>query len=105
MYKDREDKMECRKKETVKEKGKENGKSRNERKRLKGTWGKKKQRKKGGAKESLNFHPTSIINELFFDLLENSRLVNKQGVRAVTHTVLTSAVVRHIDSKVYWGRR
>jgi len=75
VYKDREDKMECRKKETVKEKGKEKGKSRNERKRMKGTWRKEKQRKKEGAKESRNFNTTLIINELFFDLLVNSRLV------------------------------
>jgi hypothetical protein len=66
----------------VKEKGNEKDKSRNERKRMKGTWRKEKQRKKEGVKGSRNFHPTLIINELFFDLLENSRLVaiNKADV-------------------------
>lgn len=76
MYKDREDKMECRNKEWVKEKGKEKGKSRDGRKRMRGSWRKEKQRKKEGVKESRNFHPTRITNELFFDLLENSRLVS-----------------------------
>jgi len=78
VYKDGEEKMECRNKETVKEKGK----SRNERKRMKETWRKEKQKKKEGVKESRNFHPTLVINVLFFDLLEKSRLatINKADV-------------------------
>lgn len=75
MYKDREDGIESRNKETVKVKGKEKGKSRNERKRMKGKWRKEKLRKKERAKESHNFHPTLIINELFFDLLVKGRVV------------------------------
>lgn len=75
MYKDREDRMESRNKETVKVKGKEKGKSRNERKRMKGRWRKEKQRKKERVKESHNFHPTLIISDLFFHLLEKSRVV------------------------------
>lgn len=78
--------MECRNKEAVKEKGKEKGKSRNERKRVKGTSRKEKQRKKEGVKESRNFHPTLIIYELFFDLLENSRLVTINKVYVLLRT-------------------
>jgi hypothetical protein len=63
----------------VKEKGTEKGKSRDERKSMRGTRRKQKQRKRD---KSHKFYPTFMINELLFDLLENSCIVNmsKQGV-------------------------
>jgi len=52
VYKDREDKMECRNNETVKEKGKEKGKSTNERNVEEG-----KSEKEGRSKRKLQFSP------------------------------------------------
>jgi len=78
---------------------------------MKGTWRKEKQRKKERKKErrskrkpqfSPNTHHKSVI---FRSVGKHSLSYHKQGVRAVTHTVLTSAVVKYIDSKVYRGGR